>query len=164
MTYYEGITTVIALLAVVISAVALHRAGIANKTAREANDLARAQDELARLQLQQEQDLRRKTTLSLSLVKRQTISSNGRPLTSERFRLTNDGEVTASNAGFEILSGDSPLVSQDYAAKLPATLAPKQSIEVLAAIYLDTSSRLDVVIFWTNPDGSLERQERMVTT
>ncbi|KRG71375.1 hypothetical protein ABB27_03775 [Stenotrophomonas terrae] len=102
MTHYEGITTAIALLAVAISAVALHRAGIANKTAREANDLARAQDELAQLQLQQEQDRRRKTTLSLSLVKRQIISSNGRPLISERFRLTNDGEVTASNAGFEI--------------------------------------------------------------
>ncbi|MCD9085811.1 hypothetical protein [Stenotrophomonas sp. SY1] len=58
----------------------------------------------------------------------------------------------------------SSLVSQDHAAKTPATLAPKQSIEVLAATYLDTPSRLDVVIFWANPDGSQEKQEWVVTT
>jgi len=163
MTYFEGVTTAIAVVALIVSAVALHRAGRANKIAEEANELAQAPAALAKVQLEQEEARRHKTNVSLDLVKHQTLGGNGKPQTSYRFRLTNEGEVVAREVGLEILTEDSPIVSQDYAAKFPAQLAPKQSIETFAAIYLGSPSRYDAVVFWTNPDGSQERQERVVT-
>lgn len=164
MTYTELITSFIALLALVISAVALRRAGRANDIAQEANELAQAPANLAKLQLEQEQARRRKTTVSLDIAKYQIIGANGRPTPSYRFRLSNDGESPAHDAGFEILTEDSPLVDQDYRAKLPATLRPKQAVEVLAAVFMDTPSKLDAVVFWTNSDGSEERHECVVIT
>lgn len=163
MSYSELIATAIAFLALVVSAVALHRAGRANKIAEEANELAQAPATLAKVQLEQEEARRHKTSVSLELVKRQTLGANGRPLTSYRFRLTNEGEAVSREAGFEILTAGNPLMSQDYASKLPAALAPRQSIEVMAAVHMGSPSRYDAVVFWTNPDGSQERQERVVT-
>lgn len=163
MTYAELITTAMALLALVISAVALRRAGRANKIAEEANELAQAPANLAKLQLEQEEARRNKTSLSLSLVKHQSISGNGRPQTSYRFRLINDGEAPAHDASFQILTKDSPLMEQDYRAKLPATLRPHQSVEVLAAVHMGTPSKLDAVMSWTNVDGTQERHDCVVT-
>lgn len=163
MTHTELITTAIALLALVISAVALRRAGRANYIAQEANELAQAPANLAKLQLEQEQARRNKTNLSLSLVKHQSIGGNGRPQTSYRFCLFNDGETPAHDAGFQILTEDSPLMEQDYRAKLPATLRPKQSVEVLAAVHMGTPSKLDAIVSWTNADGSQERHDYVVT-
>ncbi len=163
MTYTEAITTAIAFLALVVSAVALHRAGRANKIAAEANELAQAPATLAKVQLEQEEARRQRTGVSLDLVKQQILGGNGKPQISYRFRLTNDGEALARGAGFEILTSESPLMSQDYASKLPAPLAPRQTIEVLAAVHLGSPSRYDAVVFWTNPDGSQERHDRVVT-
>lgn len=163
MTYSEWITIAIAFVALVVSAVALRRAGRANTIAQEANELAQAPANLAKIQLQQEEARRSKTALSLSLEKRQSIGGNGKLLTSYKFCLTNGGEVVAKNAGFEILSEESPLIARDYESKLPALLLPRQSIEVLAAVHMGSPSKLDAVIFWTNPDGSEERQECVVT-
>lgn len=163
MTYSEWITTAIALLALVVSAVALYRAGRANKIAEDANVLAQAPANLAKLQLQQEEARRNRTSVSLDLVKQQAFGGNGKLQTSYRFRLTNEGDVPAKDAGFEILTEESPLVAQDYASKLPAPLAPKQSIEVMAAVHLGSPSRYDAVVCWVNPDGSQERHERVVT-
>lgn len=163
MTYAELITTAMALLALVISAVALRRAGRANCIAQEANELAQAPANLAKLQLEQEEARRNKTSLSLSLAKYQSVGANGRPQTSYRFRLTNDGETAAHEAGFQILSEGSPLMEQDYRAKLPATLHPKQVVQVLAAVHMGTPSKLDAVLSWTNADGTQERHDRVVT-
>ena len=63
MTYSEIVTAAMALVALLISAVAMYRAGVANKIAKDANELARSQDALAQLHLQQEQDRRNKTNL-----------------------------------------------------------------------------------------------------
>lgn len=162
MTYYEWITTAIAVVALIISAVAMRRAGVANKLAKDANDLARAQDTLAQLHLQQEQDRRKKAVLSLEMVK--VLNRLDHPLEpSYKFNLRNDGAVPAANCQFEILTADSPLVTQDYADKLPAALAPGQTLSVIAAVHLGTPSRLDAVVSWTNPDGTQERQERVLT-
>lgn len=163
MTFYEAITTATAVVAMVISAVALYRSGIANRIAKDANELARAQDDLAKLHLEREQDRRNRTSLSLAFVKHQVIGSNGRPRTDYRIAMTNRGETVANDAGFEITSDDSPVISQDYNAKLPASLSPGQSIEVLAAVHMDTPSRLDATVFWTNPDGTQEREDRTIT-
>lgn len=163
MTYVELITTIIALVALIISAAALHRAGRANRIAEEANELAQAPAKLAKVQLEQEETRRGRTSVSLTLVERQSIGSNGRPLRFHKFRLSNDGESSAQDAGFEIKSNDSPLVLQDYQDKLPATLNPNQTIEVMASVHLGSPSKLDAVIFWTNADGSEEQHECVVT-
>lgn len=165
MTYTELITSLIALLALIISAVALRRAGRANDIAQEANELAQAPANLAKLQLEQEQARRSKTSVSLTIVRHEVIGFRGRPTPSYRFRLSNDGETPAHDAGFEVLADadDNPLVGEDYRAKLPATLRPKQSVEVLAAVFMDTPSKFDAVIFWTNSDGSEERHECVIT-
>lgn len=164
MTYYEGITTAIAVVALIVSAVAMYRAGVANKLAKDANELARAQDALAQLHLQQEQVRRNKAALSLEMVKVQNQNKFGHPIApSYKFNLRNDGAVSATACQFEILTADSPLVAQDYADKLPATLAPGQTLSVLAAVHQGTPSKLDAVVSWTNPDGTQERQERVLT-
>src|SRR5690606_555191 len=131
MSYTELITAATALVALIISAVALRRAGRANEIAQEANELAQAPANLAKLQLEQEQARRNRTSVSLSLVKQQSIGANGRPQTNHRFRLVNDGDTPARDAAFEILTSESPLMEQDYRSKLPATLRPKQAVEVL---------------------------------
>lgn len=164
MTYYEGITTAIAVVALIVSAVAMYRAGVANKLAKDANELARAQDALAQLHLQQEQDRRNKAHLSLEIIKVENRNKFGHPTApSYKFKLKNEAVVSASACQFEILTPSSPLVAQDYAAKLPATLAPGQTLSVLAAVYLETPSKLDAVVSWTNPDGTQERQARVLT-
>ncbi len=164
MTYYEGITTAIAVVALIVSVVAMYRAGVANKLAKDANDLARAQDALAQLHLQQEQERRNKAALSLEMVKVQNQNKFGHSIApSYKFNLRNDGAMPATNCQFEILTAGSPLVTQDYTAKLPATLAPGQTLSVLAAVHLGTPSKLDAVVSWTNPDGTKERQERVLT-
>lgn len=73
MTYFEVITTVIAVVALIESAIALHRAGRANKIAEEANELAQAPASLAKVQLEQEEARRNKTSVSLVLTKNQTL-------------------------------------------------------------------------------------------
>lgn len=164
MSYTELITTAIAFVALIVSAVALRRAGRANTIAQEANELAQAPANLAKIQLQQEHDRRNKAVLSLEIVKVQNQNRFGHPVApSYKFQLRNDGAASATACGFEILTDDSTLVSQDYAAKLPATLAPGQILGVLAAIHLGTPSKLDAIAFWTNPDGTEERQERVLT-
>ena len=104
-----------------------------------------------------------KASLVLELVKHQTTGVNGRPLPSYRFRLTNSGAVSARDAGFQIASNGSPLVSQDYHAKLPGNIAPGQTIDVLAAVNLETPAKLDAVVFWTNPDDTEDRREYSLT-
>ncbi|MCL7713212.1 hypothetical protein [Stenotrophomonas mori] len=164
MTYFEGVTTAIAVVALIVSAVAMYRAGVANRLARDANELARAQDALAQLHLQQEQDRQNKAFLSLEIIKVENRNKFGHPVApSYKFSLRNEGAVPATGCHFEVLTSDSPLVAQDYAAKLPATLAPGQILSVLAAVHLGTPSRLDAIVSWTNPDGSQERQERVLT-
>ncbi|TBV74797.1 hypothetical protein [Pseudoxanthomonas winnipegensis] len=164
MSYTELITTAIAFVALIVSAVALRRAGRANTIAQEANELAQAPANLAKMQLQQEQDRRNKAVLALDIVKVQNQNRFSHPVApSYKFNLRNDGAVSATACQFEILTADSPLVSQDYAAKLPATLAPGQTLSVLAAVHLGTPSKLDAVVSWTNPDGTQERQERVLT-
>lgn len=163
MSYTELITAATTLVALIISAVALRRAGRANEIAQEANELAQAPANLAKLQLEQEQARRNRTSVSLSLVKQQSIGANGRPQTNYRFRLVNDGDTPAHDAAFEILTSESPLMEQDYRSKLPATLRPKQAVEVLAAVHMGTPSRLDAVVSWTNVDGTEERHECVVT-
>lgn len=164
MTFYEGITTAIALVALVTSAAALRRAGRANRIAEEANELAQAPANLARMQLAQEEVRRNKATLALEIVKVENRNKFGHPTApSYKFNLKNESAVPATACQFEILTPGSPLVTQDYAAKLPATMAPGQTLSVLAAVYLETPSKLDAVVSWINPDGTQERQERVLT-
>lgn len=164
MSYTELITTAIAFVALIVSAVALRRAGRANTIAQEANELAQAPANLAKIHLQQEQVRRNKAALSLEMVKVQNQNKFGHPIApSYKFNLRNDGAVSATACQFEILTADSPLVAQDYADKLPATLAPGQTLSVLAAVHQGTPSKLDAVVSWTNPDGTQERQERVLT-
>ena len=163
MNYYEGITTAIAVVALIVSAVAMYRAGVANKLAKDANDLARSQDDLAKLHLQAEYDKRNKTYLTLEMVEFRSMGGTGRPTTNYRVRLTNVGAGSATDAGFKIRGIDSPVDEGELAEKLPSTLTPGQNVDVFAAINMDSPSKFDAVVYWTNPDGSKERQDRVLT-
>ena len=164
MTYSEWITIAIAFVALVVSAVALRRAGNANTIAQEANELAQAPANLAKLQLHQEEARRNKALLSLEIIKLENRNKFGHPIApSYKFNLKNESVGPATACQFEILTPGSPLVAQDYDAKLPATLAPGQTLSVMAAVSLETPSKLDAVVSWINPDGTQERQERVLT-
>ncbi|MFL6587820.1 MAG: hypothetical protein ACJ8GV_13180 [Luteimonas sp.] len=135
MTLFEALTLLIALLAVVVSAVALNRAGLATAVAEEANNLARAQDALAKLHLERENARSNKAVLSLDLVKVENRNKFGHTTApSYKFELKNESTVPATACRFEILTPGSPLMAQNYSAKLPATLAPGQTLRVLAAV------------------------------
>lgn len=164
MPYLDCLTILIALAGLAVSLEALRRSGRANKIAddanklaTEANELARAPSRLAEFQLDQEISRRDRTQVTLDLVKKDSSGNY-------RFKLTNIGDVSATDATFQLLTQCDSVLGSDYTAKLPTTLRPGQSVEVFAGVVYGTPASLDVVVTWTNPDGNEDRTQQVVTT
>ena len=157
MSQYELFATEIACFAVLVSLIAWNGQ---RKLQREANDLQRATAKLAEKQLELLlRDERGKSAARLSL----DLFRDGKTY---RFRLTNVGEAEARDAEIELVlqrPDDSPIIASEYAEKFPAKrLMPGSSVTLIAALHLGSPTAYNAILSWTNPDGTLVKEEAYV--
>ena len=157
MTSYEVISIVIACIAAIVSLLVWNGQ---RKLQREANDLQRATSELARKQLEillRDEKGKNTARVAIDLVREGKV---------HRFRITNISDVEARDVEIELLlenSEDSPIVQNEYASKFPATkLPPGNSITLIADIHFGSRLAYNVLLKWTNPDGSRSEEETYV--
>lgn len=159
MTYYEFLTLLIALLAVVISAVSFVRSG---KTQERQLEFEAINATLAKKQLEiilREDTMQGKAHLVVELVK------VGK--TDFRFVIRNQSSVIATNVDFIIdkNSSNNPLVKNECQGKLPYPyLQPGQFFTLIAALYLGSAMNCDTLLTWTNPDGSQDNNRVHIST
>jgi hypothetical protein len=158
MSYAEIITSVIALLALVISLVVWHGQ---RRLQREANDLQRATAELSRRQLEslekQEQESK-VARLQLAIEPR----GNGHVLSVRNFgpAIAYDVVLTPHIS----IGQPSPFVHGELESKFPAAkLLPTTSIGVMANFYLDSERTLNVTVKWRDGTGLNEENTTLVT-
>jgi hypothetical protein len=149
VTSYEIFSVVLACIAVIVSLVVWNGQ---RKMQREANNLQRATSELAKKQLEillREEKGKNTARLSIDLF---------RDRETHRFRITNISDVEARDVEMELLlekSGDSPVIPSEYDEKFPASkLPPGSSITLIAALHFGSPLAYNVLLKWTNPDGS----------
>ena len=159
MSTFETLTLLTSCLAAIISLVVWSGQ---RKLSREANDLQRATAELARKQLEillREEKGKNAARLSLALER------DGK--SSFRFRLTNVSDVEARDVEFTLLKStpeDDPIIASEYAEKFPIKrLAPSNSVSLIAALTLSSSTAYNALLKWTNPDGSRIEEETFVS-
>ncbi len=159
MTPYEIITLLIALLAVVVSAVSLVRS---HKTQRKQLEFEAITAALAKKQIElieKEEQTGEHAHVTVELVK------VGR--TDFRFVIMNQGIAVASDVTFEIdpSSPDNPLSVSETERKLPyPSLQPGQSFTLIASFNLHSSMSYDTHLTWQNPDGSREERNLHLST
>ena len=157
MTPYETLSIVLACIAVIVSLLVWNGQ---RRIQRESNDLQRATSELAKKQLEillREEKGKNTARLSIELFR------EGK---SHRFRITNISDVEAKEVQMELLLDepeDSPLIASEYAEKMPAKkLSPGNSITLIAALHFGSPLAYNVLLKWTNPDGSRSEEETYV--
>ncbi|MDM0025913.1 hypothetical protein [Variovorax saccharolyticus] len=157
MSFYEGLSLVVACIAVIMSLVAWTGQ---RKLQREANDMQRATSKLAEKQLEmllREEEGRGKARLSADLFK------DGK---THRLRIRNYSAVVARNINVEILVDDprdDPLIDSEKLSKLPwPSLAPEAEFAMIAALTLSRPTAFNVLLRWTNPDGAAVEEQVFV--
>ena len=159
MTIYEIITGIAAILALVLSAIALI---LQRRQQKENLELQRATSELAKKQLEilaREDTEKNRAHIALELVKEDRNSY--------RFVITNVSNVAASNVDLTLLldkPADSPLIDSERKMKLPAPkLSPGGSLTLIAALHMQSPLSYRAKLTWTNPDGSIADEETYVS-
>lgn len=159
ITTYELLSTVIALIAIVLSAYTLFWQ---RRLQKESNDLQRATSDLSKKQLEilvREDSARMKARIGMNLVKESR--------TSFRFVITNIGNVDARNVNVELLLDNpstSPLIASECKQKLPAPkLAPGSSFTLIAALHLQSPLAYRARLTWMNPDGTADADDTYVS-
>lgn len=168
LTAQQVITALIALLAIVVSAVSLHRT---SKVQEQQLRLQKKQEELTDLQLEA---LRKQAQLA--------ASPPAAPVAQERadvrvdlekvgrgefkFFITNWGSVPAHNVTFDLeLEAEkrSPLVKGDYDEKIPIQeLGPGNRVPLWAAITMGMGTSFPARWSWRNPDGTTETRKSLL--
>ena len=153
MTTTETITSLISLLAVLVSLIALFRS---RQNHAQLLELEKVHAELSRRQIDEIEERKRealKAKLTVRLEKADT---------DYKFIITNQGQSTASNIYFGIEQGNehNPLVRGDFEQKIPfPALAPNESYHLLAHIPLNIRQlTYEISIRWNNPDGTQKRE------
>jgi hypothetical protein len=158
MNWYEIAAVIVALLAFVLSIIALR---IAAKTRRESKQLQATASELSKKQaemLTREEEIKSKARLSLSIIKDMDVY---------RFRIENVSNADAKDVDIKFMvedPNDNPVVQSDYEGKFPVpVLTPKGSITFVAKLNMDKPMVYNAVLTWTNPDGS-KIEEKMAVS
>lgn len=154
MSTYEIISSLISVLAVVISVVALVRA---RKNDKRLLELEEVHAEVSRIQIAEHRervDAKAKADLQLEFKKRG-------PSTYE-FVISNIGHSTATQIHFSLDDNNehNPLVSGDYDRKLPYPLLNRGNLfTLMAVIPLEISQQVyHCTLTWTNTDGSQDKR------
>lgn len=152
MSQYELLALLLALVAVVISAISLIRTG---KLQRQQSRLNEVTEELSRKQLElitKEEAVKEQALVIADL---EGYGSDW------RFVITNEGLSPAENVEFELIDcPKSPLVTGDYNEKLPIPmLQPGQTVRLIAAIAQGNSLTYTARVSWTDSDGTRKKKE-----
>lgn len=159
MTSYEIVSSMIAVLALIISTVSLTRTRRiqAKQLEFEAITAALAKKQLELLTKEEQSDERAHVTAELVKV----------GISDYRFVVMNQGTAVASFVTFKIdpASPDNPLLRNETDRKLPyPSLQPGQSFTLIADFNLDSALSYDAHLEWQNPDGSGEEKKMHLAT
>jgi hypothetical protein len=144
---FTAISTIVSVLALAMSAYSAKKTIDFNK---RQNDFIDTNDKLNRMLLDKEQQD--------SLVQRQAdISANfisvGR--NDHRMKVFNRGRSSAKNVRIDFPNGNEILIESDLQEKFPMpSLEPQQSVELIAAVCMDSPRRMDVRIVWDDQSGN----------
>ena len=72
-----------------------------------------------------------------------------------RLKVFNKGKTTAENVRIEFPDGNEVLIPDDLNSKFPMpTLEPFQNVELIAAIHMQSPSRMAIKLIWNDPSGN----------
>lgn len=138
---------------IVVSVLALALAVYSTKKTvdfnKRQNDFIETNDKLNKMLLDKEQQE--------SLVQKQAdISANfiniGRD--GHRLKVFNRGKSLAHNVRIEFPHGNEVLIMDDLNEKFPMpTLEPQQSVELIAAVHMESPRRMDLRLVWDDQSG-----------
>ena len=144
---FTAISSIVSVLALAISAYSMKKTNDFN---RRQNDFIETNDKLNRMLLDKEQ----KESLNQ---KQADILANFIKLGRNDYRLKvfNRGKNSASNVRIDFPSGNEILLESDLKEKFPMpALEPYQSLELIAAVCMDSPRRMDVEIIWDDHFGA----------
>ena len=154
MTAYEILTSLTAIVAVIISILSLNRTRRIQAKQLEFEAITTA---LANKQLEiltKEEQLAERAHVTVDLVR---VGASD-----YRFVIMNQGAVVALDVTFEIdsVSPYNPLLRSETERKLPyPSLQPGQSFTLIASFNMQSPLSYDVHLKWQNPNGSLKTKK-----
>jgi hypothetical protein len=81
-----------------------------------------------------------------------------------RLRVFNKGKATATNVRLDFPNGNELVIATEIAEKFPmASLEPYQSVELIAAVCMESPRKLDIKFIWNDPSAD-DRQKTMTAT
>lgn len=158
LSFYEGLSLLIALLAAVIAFVSLYRT---HRVAARQLELQEAQTAFTKFQhevLAKEQAVKQRADIRISVVER------GR---GHRLVISNVGSAPARDIVFEVVLPDgaeSILIESEMDSLLPITqLLPNQEVTMVVAPTMGSARHFLAKISWLNEKGEFERQNLEIT-
>lgn len=158
LSFYEGLSLLVALLAAVVSFVSLYRT---HRVAARQLELQEAQATLARFQhdvLAKEEAAKRRADIRIAVVEQ------GRD---HRLVISNVGHGSARDVVFDVVLGDgkeSFLIQSEMDELLPITeLPPRHEVSMLIAPTLGSARHFLAQIAWISETGEHERKNLEVT-
>jgi hypothetical protein len=158
LSFYEGLSLLVAFLAVVISFVSFYRT---HRVVARQLELQEAQAALAKLQhdvLAKEEAAKRRADIRIAVVER------GR---GHRLVISNVGHGSARDVAFDVVLPDgkeSFLIKSEMDELLPITeLPPGHDVSMLVAPTMGSARHFLARIVWFSESGALERKNLEVT-
>lgn len=158
LSFYEGLSLLVALLAAIVSFVSLYRT---HRVAARQLELQEAQATLARFQhdvLAKEEAAKRRADIRIAVVEQ------GRD---HRLVISNVGHGSARDVVFDVVHGDgkeSFLIQSEMDELLPITeLPPRHEVSMLIAPTLGSARHFLAQIAWISETGEHERMNLEVT-
>lgn len=152
MPFQVDLSDIIALLALGLSAYAMKKTIKFNK---RQNEFIETNDKLNQLLLKKEnQDAihQKKADISANFIK---IGKNN-----HRLKIFNKGKSTARNVRIEFPEGNEILINSDIHNKFPIPILEQhQSVELIAAIFLQSPSRMTIKLIWDDESGKDNEKE-----
>ena len=153
LSFYEALSLLIALLAVVVAFISLNRSG---KISAKQLELQEAQTEFTKFQheiLAKEQSKKEKADIRITPVK------DG---INHRLLISNVGDAIAHDIVFEAIfddGEDSFLIESEMDSLLPIThLLPNQEVPMLIAPHMGSARSCLAKITWLNEEREIEKQ------
>ena len=141
-----AISTIVSVLAFAMSAYSTKKTIDFNK---RQNDFIETNDKLNKMLLDKEQQeslVQKQADISATFI---NIGKN-----THRLKVFNKGKSVASNVRIEFPSGNEVLVEGDLKQKFPMpTLEPQQSVELIAAVHMQSPRRMDLRFVWDDQSG-----------
>lgn len=155
MNKYEVISTLVSVLAIIVSTISLIRT---RKLAKEQIELEKVTAKLSELQIEgieQEKAERNKPKFNVSLTKL------GK---SHYFYITNTGQGTAYDVNFELIDCDDSPLTNDVNHKFPhPEMKPKSRVKLIAALHLQSPLKYQAKVSWKDSENTSHEETFWVT-